>query len=285
MHDTRPTDDLPWSAVLPLLACPDCGGDVARTDEALKCGACCATFPVRDGIPVFARFGTVEEPAGGKPALTSEKYQQNYQDVGEAARYNKMYTSRFSKRWSTQREFTLLERLLSSQPHSASLLDLPSGGGRLSPQIACHTDLLIEADIALGQVQYGRAHGRVPGARQFWMTASGFHIPLKTGGVDGVVCVRLSHHLPTAAERERLVRELLRVSRRFVIMTFFDFHSLKNLGRRLRRPLDGKAPKMTMTVSRVRELAREGGADLAACPALSHIGSGHRYALMVKRAP
>ncbi len=282
MPDTTTTDQ-DFGLVSRLLACPDCGGEVSREGDSVRCRACAATFPVREGIPVFARFGTVEEPSGAKPALTSEKYQQNYQDVTEATRYNKMYTSSFSKRWSTQREFTLLERLLASQPRCASLLDLPSGGGRLSPQIAQYTDLLIESDIALGQVQYGRQNGRVPATRQFWMTASGFHIPLKTGSVDGVVCVRLSHHLPTSAERERLLRELLRVSRRFVVMTFFDHHSLKNLGRRLRQPFDRKPPKMTMTVARVRELAREGGADLLACPALSPIGSGHRYALLVKR--
>lgn len=96
------------------------------------------------------------------------------------------------------------------------------------------------------------------------------------------MCVRLNHHLPTADERERLVRELLRVARKFVVMTFFDYHSLKNLGRRLRRPLDKKPPKMTMTVARVHELAREGGFELVEWPALARLGSGHRYALMVE---
>ena len=56
-------------------------------------------------------------------------------------------------------------------------------------------------------------------------------------------------------ERERLIEELLRVSRRFVVMTFFDFYSLKNWLRRARRPFNKKPPKMTMTVRRVRELA------------------------------
>jgi hypothetical protein len=77
-------------------------------------------------------------------------------EIKEAAKYNEMYARRWSKRWITRREYALLRRLLASQPHCATLLDLPSGGGRLSPQIAEYTDLLIEADIALGQVQYGR---------------------------------------------------------------------------------------------------------------------------------
>ena len=89
----------------------------------------------------------------------------------------------------------------------------PAGADALSLPLARHTDLLLEADIGLGQVRYAREHGRVP-TQQIWMTASGFEIPLRDAAVDGTVCVRLNHHLPAAAERDRLVRELLRVSRR-----------------------------------------------------------------------
>jgi hypothetical protein len=114
------------------------------------------------------------------------------------------------------------------------------------------------------------------------MTASGFHIPLRANAVDGAICVRLSHHLPTSNERERLLHELLRVSRRFVIMTYFDHHSLKNLLRRLRRPFNRKTPKLTMTTVQVADLARRAGARLIAAPPLSRLGSGHRYALILK---
>jgi len=67
-------------------------------------------------------------------------------------------------------------------------------------------------------------------------------------------------------------------------MTFFDHHSIKNRVRRARRPIDHKPPKMTMTVGGLAELARECGAELVARPTLSFLFSGHRYALMVKRA-
>ena len=66
-------------------------------------------------------------------------------------------------------------------------------------------------------------------------------------------------------------------------MTFFDHASLKNLIRRARRPFNRKPPKMTMTVKQVAELAQRHGARLEACPPLSRLFSGHRYALMVKR--
>jgi ubiquinone/menaquinone biosynthesis C-methylase UbiE len=113
------------------------------------------------------------------------------------------------------------------------------------------------------------------------MTASAFHIPLCDRAVDGVVCIRLCHHLPTQAERQRLLGELLRVADRFVVMTFFDFNSVKNLLRRA-RPFDRKPPKLTMTTGEVAALARAHGFALRRSPYLSFFGSGHRYALLVR---
>lgn len=304
--------DFPVPEALPrlleLMCCPGCAGALSRDGDALVCAGCGTAFPIRNGIPLLAIRGTAEtweQTSPGPPpaspeellrarpesasgdrldagAATSADYQTWYQDLEEARSYNEAYRDRPTKRWSTQREYALLQRLLESQPRSQVLLDLPSGGGRLSPRLSPHTDLLVEADIGFGQLLYGREQHAGEDER-VWMTASAFHIPFRDRSVDGVVCCRLCHHLPTAAERERLLTELLRVSQRFVIMTFFDHHSMKNHLRRLRRPLDGKPPKMTMTVDRVREVAREHGAELVAQPALSHLFSGHRYALMVRR--
>jgi SAM-dependent methyltransferase len=228
-----------------------------------------------------AKFNTMDVD-NKKPAdRTSKAYQQNYQKDQRAATYNAKYRDRWTKRISTWREFGLLDRLLRNQGRCNVLLDLPCGGGRLSPPMARYTDLLIEADVALGQVRYIREHGRVS-TRQVWMIASGFQIPLRDASVDGTVCVRLTHHLPTEAEREQLVRELLRVSRRFLIMSFFDYYSPKNTLRRLSRPFNRKPPKLTMKVEELQRLAKDCEARLVESPALSLIGSGHRYALMVK---
>ena len=212
---------------------------------------------------------------------TSEAYQQNYQKDQRAARCNAKYRDHSTKRLTTRRELRLLYRMLQNQGPCKVLLDLPCGGGRLSSPLERYTDLLIEADVGLGQLHYGREHGRVSN-RQEWMAASGFNIPLRDASVDGTVCVRLTHHLPAEAEREQLVRELLRVSKRFLIMSFFDYDSVKNIVRRLRRPFNRKPPKSTMRRGQLRRLARDCGARLVEAPALSLLWSGHRYALIVK---
>lgn len=271
-----------FEQLLPLMRCPHCHAALQPDSSGLTCTDEGHSFRLREGVPELAILGTTETWAGEAAPETSAEYQAEYQELEAARDYNEAYQNRPTKRWSTQREFKLLERHLASQPRSSTLLDLPSGGGRLSDQLDRHADLLVEADIGLGQLLYAKEHYDGP-PKRVWMTASAFHIPFQDESLDGVVCCRLCHHLPTAEERERLVEELLRVSRRFVIMTFFDYHSVKNYLRRIRRPFDGKPPKMTMTVDRVRELASEHGAELVAEPPLSRLFSGHRYALMVKR--
>jgi ubiquinone/menaquinone biosynthesis C-methylase UbiE len=279
---TATTDDSGGvAAIAELLICPSCATGLAIGPASMDCTDCGASYPLRDGIALLAIRGTSETWGEPQANEQSTSYQGEYQRIDRAAAYNLSYRQRLLKRSSTQREFKLIRQHIERVGPSRIILDLPCGGSRLTPAFADSAALVIEADIAHGQVLFGRAESSVATPR-VWMTASAFHIPLRDGSVDGTVCVRLSHHLPTAAERERLLTELLRVSRRFVIMTFFDHHSLKNVLRRLRRPFDRKPPKMTMTKARVAELAHERGARLVAAPPLSRIGSGHRYALITK---
>ncbi len=267
MNDSPSSTQGPdWPASLAPIAdrlcCPSCRGDLRYTGEHIDCTACAQAFPILEGMPLLAKEGTVESWSPGTTiSEDSTEYQQAYQEVAEAEFYNREYERHLFKRWSTAAEYRILERLLGSQGRSEVILDIPSGGGRLSPAIVPHTDLLVEADIALGQILYGSRKPALD-TPQLWMTASAFHIPFRDNAVDGTVCPRLNHHLPSAEERERLIEELLRVSRRFVVMTFFDYHSFKNWWRRVRAPFNKKPPKMTMTVQRVRELAEANGARL-----------------------
>jgi len=266
----------------PILVCPVCRSALRLDGSDLVGAACEHRYAVRGGIAHLALLGTAETWDSSFDGSSSQHYQKSYQKVAAAERYNRNYQQKPLKQLNTQRELSLLRRLLTTQGHTRSLLNLPCGGGRLSRPLAEATDLLLEADIAVGQLLYGadRREWTTPEVR---MTASAFHIPLCDRSVDGSVCVRLSHHLPTAEERTRLLAELLRVSERFVLMTFFDFRSLKNWLRRARRPLDRKPPKNTMRVEEVEEIASEHGFALQRCPHLSIVGSGHRYALLVRQ--
>lgn len=236
----------------------------------MRCPGCGARYPVEDGVALLAR-------------RSDTGYENEFQDLERAADYNLQFRHKPLKLGTTRREIALIRRHLRRVGRSRFILDLPCGGGRLSPALADATDVVIEADIGIGQIRYGRAHSKVAIPR-VWMTASALHIPLGNSSVDGVVCARLAHHFAADSERERLFRELLRVSRRFVIVTFFDQRSFKNVSRRWRHPFRRMPPKQAMTIEGVDALARAHGARLVDAPRLSWIGSGHRYALILKDA-
>jgi len=264
-----------------LLACPACRRLLANNPDYFECPGCNRRFAIQDGVPLLAVHGTSETWGEPQAQVQSTAYQAEYERLERAATYNLEYRRQALKRSSTRREFQLLRRHMKAVGPCGTLLDLPCGGGRLTPAFADQADLVIEADIAIGQILFSRSESATKTPR-LWMTASAFHIPLQDSAVDGTICVRLSHHLPTPSERHRLLEELLRVSRRFVIVTYFDHYSLKNWLRRLRRPFNRKDPKLTMTTAEVASIARRAGARLVSAPPLSRIGSGHRYALIVK---
>ena len=138
MNDVKaePATDPYLARISPLLRCPACAGQFSMDDTGFRCQDCSEHYPLHDGVPMLARKGTVEsESQGDWDGEDSTPYQREYEEFAEAEFYNRAYQDEMLKRWSTAREFKLLDQLLSSQGHTERLLDLPCGGGRLSPRI------------------------------------------------------------------------------------------------------------------------------------------------------
>ena len=260
-----------------ILVCPACRGGLHIETHDITCLNCKQVYPIHENIPQFAVYEGDQTSLKDVAEISKNNYEQRYEDFEKARNYNLKYDRKPLKLLSTKREYQILRHLLGRQKHCATMLEIPCGGGRISPQLVTATDLLIQADVGLGQILYGMTKEKLK-IPQIWMTASAFHIPLQDNSVDAAVCIRLSHHLPTSRQRKDLLVELLRVDRQYVVMTFFDYHSIKNTLRRLRN----SKPKLTMTASQVSLVASSHGSKLADCPRLSIIGSCHRYALIVK---
>ncbi len=265
------------ASVMELMRCPHCRGDLAREGRDLICRGCARRYELHDGIPLLAQSGSSEQWGSPSDGVTSVAYQGSFQKSGIGERYRWRYQRRWFKRCTTRREIGRIERLLASQPRCGRLLDIPCGGGRVSGPFAAATDLLLQADLSLDQILMAR---RIMGSqgRVVWFTASAFMIPLKDGAVDGVICNRLMHHLPPGVEQERAIHELLRVSARFVIVSYYDHDSFKSLGRRIR----GRHRGHTLRRRDLRALAERGGAFVEVDVPLWCGGSRLRYALLRK---
>lgn len=262
------------SKILPQLICPECREDLGFLEKGLTCQGCSKTYEIADGIPLLGQVASTKDRA----AETSVDYQTKFQASNIGERYQQRYRDSWHKEFATKREIKCLTELLSSQSRCGRLLDMPCGGGRVSGPMANSTDFLIQADIGLSQVKTAREL-MGSGIDAVWLTASVFAIPLKDNSVDATVCNRLAHHLPSGPEQEQLIKELLRVSSRFVILSYYDEHSVKSMSRRLR----GKKPGHTMARKTLRQLAERYNASVAKDIPLLCPGSRLRYALLKKK--
>jgi len=189
--------------ILDRLACPACRAALGTDGAQLKCTRCREAYPIDAGIPLLAGTGTAGAWQPQAATETSVPYQQGFLSIEGARHYRQVYEGKWSKRMTTRREIRVLTRIMAGLGRTSVLLDLPCGNGRVSAPLAASADLLVEADLGRGQVVLGRqlADWSTP---TIWMTASAFQIPFGDGAVEGTVCNRLIHHLPSSEERAQL---------------------------------------------------------------------------------
>jgi ubiquinone/menaquinone biosynthesis C-methylase UbiE len=159
---------------------------------------------------------------------------------------------------------------------------VPSGAGRLSGIIARHAAKLCEVDYSREMLRLCRRNAS--GYRPLAAVASVFQLPFRDLAFDLVVSIRLSHHIPDLEARRDHLRELFRVSRKFVLLTFFGEESWKNRLRNLYRRLGGKKrAKLTLSLEDVGDLARKAGFRIVTVKSLSSVFSGHFFTLLERK--
>jgi ubiquinone/menaquinone biosynthesis C-methylase UbiE len=197
-----------------------------------------------------------------------------------AASYNTKYEEEVHKRVSHRVELKLLRRLFSYVGPRKRLLDLPSGTGRMFGEIGKASASYVACDYSREMLKLCREN--IAGAPARFVTASCFHMPYRDGAFDCVFSARLMHHIPDRAERVRFIAEMARVSSEWVITTYFDTWSLKNILRAIRRPFNRKRAKVTFTTAEMREIGARFGLAMQVSWPLSRLASGHRYAIFRK---
>lgn len=205
----------------------------------------------------------------------------NYVSARGAHAYKADYDAKLHRKLSDRWERAIFARMFAAVGPSESLLDLPCGAGRLFGLFRAHARRVYEADFSPSMLQLNAAdHGH---AAAGYVRCSGLAIPLADRAVETVVSVRLNHHFALPGDRERHLRELLRVAGKAVVVTYFSHHSLKNWLRRLRKPFNRKGDKHTLSTARVLAIARAAGFVPRRIEPLSRISSGHVFALLLRQ--
>lgn len=162
-----------------------------------------------------------------RPEVQETSYER---EPGYAHRYRDQRFRTGSGSSTDRRERAALRALLAVAPAPPGLwLDAPSGAGRMTAELpgpAVQLDRDFEMVLACGE---GRPRA----------CASVHHLPFADDTFSGTLCFRLLQHIATPVERITILRELARVTRGPIVVSFFDACSLQHLRRRLRRWLGG----------------------------------------------
>jgi ubiquinone/menaquinone biosynthesis C-methylase UbiE len=117
------------------------------------------------------------------------------------------------------REVASLRSLLARVGPLDSALDMPCGTGRLSSVLAQFAGGIILADQSFNMLSVARKD--CPGVNAQFLQIRAEQISLQNGTVDIVFCHRLLNHVFDLSLRARIMSEIARVSRRYVVLSFF----------------------------------------------------------------
>ena len=171
--------------------------------------------------------------------------QQRYQSLDQA--------------WVNWREQRLLAQLLTQcQIATGTVLDVPCGYSRFAPVYARLGITAIGADVSYDMVHLAAANDAQSGSERR-LCANVLALPFIDSVFDSVLCIRLLHHRYSDAERQRILCELARVSRRFVIISFYRSTLLHTVARHWR---GSRGRLAMMTLRHLRELAQASGLQI-----------------------
>lgn len=171
----------------------------------------------------------------------AEKYRGRMQHAKRA----QLYADRFetgSRKAINEREQRAVAKIFGDLPGCQSVLDVPSGAGRFAKNLSSGGRRVIGADSAFEILEHGRERAAKNGVRASFLQADASKLPLEEGAVDCIFCNRLLHHIVSAHERAVFLKEFHRVTRRYLVISFFDYHSF-GVVRRFLKALKGRKPK------------------------------------------
>ncbi len=142
---------------------------------------------------------------------------KTYQDLAEVERYaNRRYRT-WDQRLISNREQALIKRLILENGLGGKILDVPCGYGRFH-QLLSGFGSVSAADLNhYAVVYYNKNICSDPKA----IEASADDLPYADASFDGIFCFRLLQHMHEKHERVAILREFNRISRQWIIASFY----------------------------------------------------------------
>lgn len=157
------------------------------------------------------------------------------------------YPSEFREgHWRDEHEKRSVLKALRYFPKGAHILDLPCGSGRLSKMLLTSEYKVTSADVSPLMLKIAKRNINMYRFNQpneypevQFKTVDILNTGFRDNEFDGVICYRLFHHFNNTDIRKKAIRELQRVSRGPVVISFFNSFSLSASMRKIRYIIRG----------------------------------------------
>lgn len=145
-------------------------------------------------------------------------------------------------------ETKLVERALEGIQGVSTVLDAPCGTGRFTILMAQRGYVTTGVDLGDAALVQAEKNCKSAGVTDVVLDKADLEqLPYAASSFDMVFCFRLFHHLPDEVIRARVVGELCRVARKYVLISYFDPLAFTSIKRRFQRRFFGKQSKQNAT--------------------------------------
>ncbi len=219
---------------------------------------------------------------------TFERAKARYRDTAVAEGYDSWRYQTARGRRRNRRDLAAIGRALDAAARLGgqvrTALDLPCGTGRLAPLLFSRHIAAAGADVSHEML---RETFRKLGKEFPIFQCSADAIPLRDGSLDAVFAIRFLFHLDRPG-RLRVLREMARVSRRWLLLDVRHRYNLRWVGWRIRHAL-GMLPRVQDRFSR-RSLGEElAGAGLVlrgVFPSRRYFGwASDKWTVLAEKSP
>jgi ubiquinone/menaquinone biosynthesis C-methylase UbiE len=201
--------------------------------------------------------------------VTTAIVKDHYQSPTVAGAYDRQRFASFTGRTFDRLEQRAIAHLVRravagcASDDRLRVLDVPCGTGRITRLLLDLGLQVVGGDISPAMIAQARVRCAGSTSRVEFSVLDLDQLDLPEGSFDLVSCIRLFHHLHTA-ERQAVLHELARVSRRFVLANVSYSSRFYRLRRQVKRWLGQGVCRAGSTEQEVRDEAAAAGLRLVA---------------------
>ncbi|MCP2519378.1 class I SAM-dependent methyltransferase [Candidatus Aminicenantes bacterium AC-335-A11] len=140
------------------------------------------------------------------------------------------------------REKSIVQKILKNiSEENFSILDIPCGYGRFINILENNGNKIFASDLSFSMVEKAREKNY----KNFYFVSNlKLGIPIKSNTIDCVFCFRFFHHLHYREERVKVLKELERISKKWIIISCYIENKIHSIQRKIRKKLMKKKTKI-----------------------------------------